>query len=103
MSSETADQGGGGDGSSEAQNVALAEVNVVTSYLRHITNVLLEGDVAPSQALIASLDSKEYQDNVRKFISDTQTRALFIQRHSVKGNFFYLLFCSHFIIKLNMT
>ncbi|KAF4518251.1 hypothetical protein B566_EDAN010397 [Ephemera danica] len=83
MSSETAETGAGGDGA-DNQNVAVTDVNVLTTYLKNITTILLEGDVSPSQGLISSLEGKEYQENVRKFISDPQTRALFIQRHSIK-------------------
>jgi dynein heavy chain 1, cytosolic len=91
MSSETAETGTGDDGSSETQNVAVAETNVVTSYLKNIVTILLDGEDIPLQALTSALEGKEYQENIRKFISDPQTRALFIQRHSLKGLSYFLI------------
>lgn len=85
MSAEATDTGGTGDSPPEIQNVAVADTNVLTNHLKHVVSVLLEGEDQPSPNLKSCLDSKEYQESLRKFISDPQTRALFIQRQSMKG------------------
>jgi hypothetical protein len=92
MSAEATDTGGAGDSPPEIQNVAVADTNVLTNHLKHVVSVLLEGEDQPSVNLKSCLDSKEYQESLRKFISDPQTRALFIQRQSMKGAGFNHLF-----------
>jgi dynein heavy chain 1, cytosolic len=82
---EVADTGGAGDTPSEIQSVAVADTQVLTAYLKNVVAILLEGDEQASANLKTCLDSKEYQEALRKFIADPQTRALFIQRQSMKG------------------
>jgi len=92
MSAEVADTGGTGDAPSEIQNVAVADTNVLTNYLKNVVSVLLEGEDQPSVNLKACLDGKEYQEALRKFIADPQTHALFIQRQSTKGVLIFSVF-----------
>lgn len=66
--------------------VALADVNHFLKYLRRAVPVCLEEDVVTSPAFEAALADKGHQEAIRKFISDPQTRAIFIQRNSTKGN-----------------
>lgn len=65
--------------------VALADVNNFLKYLRKAVPVCLEEDVITSQAFETALGDKSHQEAIRKFISDPQTRAIFIQRSSTKG------------------
>ena len=75
--------------------VALADVNNFLKYLRKAVPICLEEDVVTSQAFETALGDKLHQEAIRKFISDPQTRAIFIQRSSTKGmshsviSFFY--------------
>ena len=70
--------------------VAIADVNNFLKYLRKAVPVCLEEDVVTSQAFETALGDKAHQEAIRKFISDPQTRAIFIQRSSTKGNLILL-------------
>ena len=65
--------------------VALADVNNFLKYLRRAVPICLEEDAVSSPAFEAALGDKAHQESIRKFISDPQTRAIFIQRSSTKG------------------
>lgn len=71
--------------------VALADVNNFLKYLRKAVPICLEEDVVSSQAFETALGDKAHQEAIRKFISDPQTRAIFIQRSSTKGKVKLLL------------
>lgn len=79
---------GSGDPSPESQNIAIVDYSTFVNYLRKIVKILLpdEDEVPPSFNL--TLEDKNSQESIRKFISDTQVWALYIQRSSSKGNFF---------------
>ena len=70
--------------------VQVADVNNFLKYLRKAVPVCLEEDVVTSQAFETALGDKAHQEAIRKFISDPQTRAIFIQRSSTKGNLILL-------------
>ena len=65
--------------------VALADVNNFLKYLRRSVPVCLEEDTVTSPSFESALADKSHQEAIRKFISDPQTRAIFIQRSSTKG------------------
>ncbi|XP_055707524.1 dynein heavy chain, cytoplasmic isoform X3 [Phlebotomus papatasi] len=64
----------------DAQNVAIVEYGAFANYLRKATTILLpEEDVVPP-ALNLALDDRTNQESIRKFLSDGQVQALYIQR-----------------------
>lgn len=75
---------GSGDPSPESQNIAIVDYSTFVNYLRKIVKILLpdEDEVPPSFNL--TLEDKNSQESIRKFISDTQVWALYIQRSSSK-------------------
>lgn len=72
-------------GDSAQVQVSLADMNSFLKYLRKVVPVCLEEDAVSSSALETALTDKSHQEAVRRFISDPQTRAIFIQRSSTKG------------------
>lgn len=72
-------------GDSAQVQVSLADMNNFLKYLRKVVPVCLEEDAPSSPALETALADKSHQEAVRRFISDSQTRAIFIQRSSTKG------------------
>ena len=78
----------GSDGSvveQAAVQVALTDVNHFLKYLRRAVPICLEEDAVSSPAFEAALSEKNHQEAIKKFISDPQSRAIFIQRSSTKG------------------
>ncbi|KAJ2949687.1 hypothetical protein O0L34_g15618 [Tuta absoluta] len=74
----------GSENTPEAQNVVVVDFQDFANYLRRAATVLLpEDDIVPP-ALNAALDDKVNQDCIRKFISDPQVSALYVQRFSSK-------------------
>ena len=74
-----------GVGDQASVQVAFADVNNFLKYLRRAVPVCFEEDNTSSPALETALADKSHLEAIRKFISDPQTRAIFIQRSSTKG------------------
>ena len=64
---------------------AVAEVEKFAAYLCRCAPVLLEDQVEASPGLKAALTDRQHAEQIRKFLSDTQSPALLIQRSSTKG------------------
>lgn len=85
---ESLEQAGGGESMppvAEPPSVQAADVSTLVAYLKAVIPALLEenNQIHPSfQRLLTDGPSLE---RMRKFISDPQTKALLIQRSSVKG------------------
>lgn len=76
----------GSENTPEAQNVVAVDFQDFANYLRRAATVLLpEDDIVPP-SLNSALDDKVNQDCIKKFISDPQVSALYVQRFSLKGN-----------------
>lgn len=84
---------GSGEPSPESQNVAIVDYNSFANYLRKTVVILLPDEEALPPAFSASLDDKNNQEAIRKFLSDSQVWALYVQRSYSKGE-------QHFIILL---
>lgn len=84
----------GSENAPESHNVAVAELQDFANYIRKAATVLLPEDDIASPALNAALEDKLNQDCIKKFISDPQVSALYVQRFSSKGycNFIIRLF-----------
>ena len=81
---------GSGEPPPESQNVSIVDYITFTNYLRKIVTILLpEEDVAPL-AFTLALEEKNSQEAIRKFLSDSQVWALYIQRSSSKGKSYSL-------------
>lgn len=74
-------------GSDAPQNVAVVEFGAFANYLRKAATILLPEDDAHlvPPALNLALEDKSNQDCIRKFLSDSQVQALYIQRTCIKG------------------
>lgn len=72
-------------GESAQVQVLLADMNNFLKYLRKVVPVCLEEDAVTSPAFETALADKSHLEAARRFISDPQTRAIFIQRSSTKG------------------
>lgn len=75
-------------GGDAQQNVAVVEFGAFANYLRKAATILLPEDDAHlvPPALNVALEDKSNQDCIRKFLSDSQVQALYIQRTCIKGN-----------------
>ena len=82
--------------------VAVADVNHFLKYLRRAVPICLEEDSVASPAFEAALSDKGHQEAIRKFISDPQTRSIFIQRSSTKGKYDWMLSCSLLAVPLKL-
>lgn len=70
----------------EPEAVAIIDFDNFSNYLRKAITVLLpEDDMKSFGPLNAALEDSVNQDCIRKFISDPQTQALYIQRNCFKG------------------
>ncbi|XP_071453347.1 dynein heavy chain, cytoplasmic isoform X3 [Hetaerina americana] len=69
-----------------AQNVAVVDYNAFANYIKKVVTVLLEesDDVPP--VFSSALDEKDHAECIRKYLSDQQVRALFIQRNCSKDD-----------------
>nr|CAD7423028.1 unnamed protein product [Timema monikensis] len=78
---------GSGDSSSVAENVVIVDYSAFTTYLKKAVTILLpeEEDVIPP-ALNAALNDRTNQETIKKFLSDPQVSALFVQRSSFKDD-----------------
>lgn len=66
-------------------NLSIANYDAFANYLRKAVTILLpEEDVVP-ESLNNALDDPVNQDIIRKFLSDPQVQALYIQRNCIKG------------------
>lgn len=76
------------DTSVETQNVAVVDYGEFANYILKAASILLpEEDIhAVPPALAAALDEKVNQDCIKKFLSDPQIPALYVQRSCSKGN-----------------
>ena len=68
------------------QVVQAVEVPVLVQYLTAVVPVLLEEDGKPHPSFLHCLQEAAQIDKLRKFASDPQTKAVMIQRASVKGS-----------------
>lgn len=75
------------DVSLETSNAAIVGFEAFANYLRKASSILLPEDDGHivSPALNIALDDKLNQDCIRKFISEPQVQALYIQRSCTKG------------------
>lgn len=69
----------------ETQNVAIVDYGEFANYIRKAATILLPEEDATAPALNVALDDKVNQDCIKKFLSDSQIQALYIQRTSSKG------------------
>lgn len=86
-----AGDGGGGGGLETV--VSVAEVDAVVRYIRRVASVMLEDDEEASPELQTALNSPQYLEMIRKFLGDTQTKSLLIQRCATKGKVHYIKVC----------
>lgn len=76
------------DVSVDTQNAAVVDYGAFANYLRKAATILLPEDdlhIVPP-ALNIALEDRSNQDAIKKFLSDSQVQALYIQRTSTKGN-----------------
>lgn len=73
------------DTSVETQNVAIVDYGEFANYIRKAATILLPEEDATAPALHAVLEDKVNQDCIKKFLSDPQIQALYIQRTCSKG------------------
>lgn len=70
----------------DAESVSIMDYDGFTNYIRKAVTILLpEEDVVPVP-LNAALDDSSNQECIRKFLSDPQTQALYIQRSCFKDD-----------------
>lgn len=94
------------DVSVDTQNAAVVDYGAFANYLRKAATILLPEDdvhIVPP-ALNIALEDKSNQDCIKKFLSDSQVQALYIQRTCTKGKFkhFLTVFFS-FLIRDDVT
>ncbi|XP_005182290.1 dynein heavy chain, cytoplasmic isoform X3 [Musca domestica] len=66
------------------QNVTIVDYGAFANYIRKAVTILLpEEDVVPP-ALNVALEDPDNQDKIKKFLSDPQVQALYIQRNCLK-------------------
>jgi len=66
-------------------NLSIANYDAFANYLRKAVTILLpEEDVVPA-SLNNALDDPVNQETIRKFLSDPQVQALYVQRNCIKG------------------
>lgn len=76
------------DASVDAQSVPIADFGSFAEYIRNSASILLpEEDDSGSSALKNAVEDKSNQECIRKFLSDPQVQALYIQRCCTKGVF----------------
>ncbi|XP_055310948.1 dynein heavy chain, cytoplasmic isoform X4 [Sitodiplosis mosellana] len=74
------------DTSVETQNVAIVDYGEFANYIRKAATILLPEEDATAPALNAVLEDKVNQDCIKKFLSDPQIQALYIQRTCSKDD-----------------
>lgn len=78
------------DVSVDTQNAAVVDYGAFANYLRKAATILLPEDdvhIVPP-ALNIALEDRSNQDAIKKFLSDSQVQALYIQRTSTKGKLY---------------
>lgn len=73
------------DTSVETQNVSIVDYGAFANYIRKAATILLPEEDAVPPALNIALEDKANQDCIKKFLSDSQVQALYIQRSCSKG------------------
>lgn len=76
---------GTGEPSPESQIVIVVSYSAFANYLKKVVTVLLPDEDVVPPAFNSALEDKNNQECVRKFVSDSQVWALYIQRSSSKG------------------
>lgn len=66
-------------------NVSIANYDAFANYLRKAVTILLPDDDVVPVSLNAALDDPINQETIRKFLSDPQVQALYVQRNCIKG------------------
>lgn len=80
------------DSSVETQNVQIVDYGEFANYIRKAATILLPEEDATAPALNVALEDKNNQDCIKKFLSDPQIPALYVQRNSSKGKRIHLFF-----------
>lgn len=90
------------DTSVETQNVAVVDYGEFANYILKAASILLpEEDIhAVPPALAAALEEKVNQDCIRKFLSDPQIPALYVQRSCSKGKSNNIIRLMHYYLYL---
>lgn len=68
----------------DAQSVSHVEYDAFANYIRKVIQIFFDEEFIPP-AFNFALEDRSTQECIRKFISDPQVQALFIQRCSSKG------------------
>lgn len=76
---------GAGDPSPGSQIVIVVGYSDFANYLKKVVTVLLPDEDVVPPAFNSTLDDKINQECIRKFLSDSQVWALYIQRSCSKG------------------
>lgn len=69
----------------DIQNVSIVEYDNFANYIKKAVTILLPEDECVPPALSNALDDPDNQEKVKKFLSDPQCQALYIQRTCSKG------------------
>lgn len=69
----------------DIQNLSIVEFDAFANYIKKAVTILLPEDDCVPPALSSALDDPENQEKVKKFLSDPQCQALYIQRTCSKG------------------
>ena len=69
------------------QAVQAVDVRILVNYLMTIVPALLEEDNTLHPSFKQCLEESNNIDKLKKFITDPQTKAILIQRASVKGTY----------------
>lgn len=79
----------------DAQNAAIVDYTAFANYLLKAATILLpsDDDLHMPSALTLALDDKANQDCIKKFLSDPQVQALYVQRSCTKGEVFLYADC----------
>lgn len=73
------------DTSVEAQGAPVVDFNSFANYIRKAATILLPEEDTIPPALNLALEDKNNQECIRKFLSDPQVQALYVQRSCTKG------------------
>ncbi|KAH8421188.1 hypothetical protein KR009_007052, partial [Drosophila setifemur] len=65
-------------------NVSIANYDAFANYLRKAVTILLPEEDVVSSSLNVALDDPLNQETIRKFLSDPQVEALYVQRNTLK-------------------
>lgn len=76
---------GTGEPSPESQIVIAVSYSAFANYLKKVITILLPDEDAVPPAFNTALEDKNNRECIKKFLSDSQVWALYIQRSSSKG------------------